>query len=189
MTAFEPINLPQVAKLRVKDFLSLNDAGAFEQYARTELIEGEIWVMNAIYSTHGKAHFELAFQLRLALDAAGIDATIYAPSSVELSGDSLPEPDIIVAADHTGGPIPSAKVRLLVEVADTTLANDLGRKVKLYARHCIPEYWVADIEGRRIVRMWEPNGADDYAKKDETPFGSPVGSATIAGVIVQTGGI
>jgi hypothetical protein len=29
MTAFEPINVPQAAKLKVRDFMLLNDARAF----------------------------------------------------------------------------------------------------------------------------------------------------------------
>ena len=184
MTALETLNVPHVAKLRVRDFLLLHESGAFADYAKSELIEGNILVMNAAFSSHGKVQAELAFQLRLALQAGGLNARIYTATSVELSDDSLPEPDIVVAADHAGGPLPHNKVLLLVEVADSTLKGDLGRKAGLYARTGIAEYWVADIEGRRIVRLWEP-GERGYARRADTPFGETVESITLA-VSVET---
>jgi hypothetical protein len=55
MTALEPINVPHAAKLKVRDFLLLHDSGTFENYAKSELIEGEIWVMNSIFSRHAGA--------------------------------------------------------------------------------------------------------------------------------------
>lgn len=45
MTAQDVLTTPHRAKLRVADFLLLAEAGAFSDYARTELIEGEIWVV------------------------------------------------------------------------------------------------------------------------------------------------
>lgn len=61
--------------------------------------------------------------------------------------ESEPEPDVAVV---TGSPIdflhehPTQAV-LLVEVADATLAYDLGTKSRLYAQSGVPEYWVADV--------------------------------------------
>jgi len=40
---------------------------------------------------------------------------------------------------------------LVGEVADTTLATDLDEKKQLYAALEIPEYWVVDIRGERIL--------------------------------------
>lgn len=40
---------------------------------------------------------------------------------------------------------------LVGEVADTTLATDLDEKKQLYAGLGIPEYWVVDVEGRRVL--------------------------------------
>jgi Uma2 family endonuclease len=37
------------------------------------------------------------------------------------------------------------------EVADTTLATDLDEKKQLYAALGIPEYWVIDIKGERVL--------------------------------------
>ena len=40
---------------------------------------------------------------------------------------------------------------LVGEVADTTLATDLDEKKQLYAALEIPEYWVTDVKGKRVL--------------------------------------
>jgi Uma2 family endonuclease len=188
MTAFEPINVPHAAKLKVQHFLLLNDAGAFADYAKSELIEGEIWVMNSIYSRHAGATAELVICLGLAAKAARPDLKLYTPLSVDLSDDSLPEPDIALCEPHASGPMPLAKVKLLIEVSDTTLDIDLGRKAALYARHGVPEYWVIDLNKNRALLHISPVDGE-YAEQIDVPFGEPLHSGTIDGVVVETGGL
>jgi Uma2 family endonuclease len=68
---------------------------------------------------------------------------------------SVPEPDIAVLAEakpdfsqrHPNG----RELTLLIEVADTTLRHDAIRKRDLYVRAGVPEYWVLDIKGRRLI--------------------------------------
>lgn len=40
---------------------------------------------------------------------------------------------------------------LVGEISDTTLANDLDEKKHLYADLGIPEYWVVDVRGLRVI--------------------------------------
>ena len=40
---------------------------------------------------------------------------------------------------------------LVIEVSDSTLRFDLSTKADLCAQAQIPEYWVVDVTGRRIV--------------------------------------
>jgi len=54
-----------------------------------------------------------------------------------------PQPDFYAAATPT-----PADVLLLVEVADTTLRTDLGRKARIYASGGVSEYWVVDLNNR-----------------------------------------
>lgn len=96
----------------------------------------------------------------------------------------MPEPDLAVAHDHEDGPLPLGKVKLAVEVSDTTLEIDLGRKALLYARHGVPEYWVIAREGT-LYRHHGP-GAAGYAKRDEIGLDGRVEAATIAGLVVDT---
>lgn len=40
---------------------------------------------------------------------------------------------------------------LAIEIADTTLASDLDEKKQLYLTLEVPEYWVVDVRGKRIL--------------------------------------
>jgi Uma2 family endonuclease len=80
-----------------------------------------------------------------------------------------PEPDIVVLRRpyRTFGLRPGpADVLLLVEVAGSSLGQDLSTKAKLYARAGIPEYWVLDVENRRMHVHRDP-AAGSYGTRFE----------------------
>jgi len=185
MTAQDFITVPQKAKLRVADFLLLADAGAFQDYARTELIEGEIWVVNAIHTRHARAHAALNGELWAALKAMASPLVLYTAPSTELSDDSMPEPDIAIADPNDARTLQGGSVRIAIEISDATLDTDMGRKARLYARHGVPEYWVVDVEGRVIHQMWSPAG-DSYAERREIAFGGPISAATVIDLSVNS---
>ena len=54
-----------------------------------------------------------------------------------------------------GNPQP-VEVALVMEISGTTLRHDLTAKAALYARAGIPEYWVLDLNGRRLLVRREP---------------------------------
>jgi len=66
-----------------------------------------------------------------------------------------PEPDLAVLSDaegefsqrHPNG----SELALAIEIADTSLYQDMARKRELYARAGVPEYWVLDLNGRRLI--------------------------------------
>lgn len=80
---------------------------------------------------------------------------------------------------------PAEQVPLVVEVSDTTLAEDLGRKRTLYASGGIPEYWVADLSARVILKHWAAAG-NAYTKSAVVPFGNDLASATLPGLTIST---
>lgn len=185
MTVMEPFNVPRLFKLRVEDFLLLDRAGAFDANAKTELIEGKIYGMNAQFRRHGYVQTELLLRLSEALRTlGGLKALVEV--SVSIPPRDMPEPDITVTREPLGeGPIPLASVALVVEVADTTRDIDLGRKAALYARHDVPEYWVADLETGSMHQLWQPVGKE-YAKHETSTFGERITAATLAGLSIET---
>jgi Uma2 family endonuclease len=52
-------------------------------------------------------------------------------------------------------PRPS-EIVLVVEVSDASLRQDLTAKARLYARAGIPEYWVLDVNNRRLHVLRAP---------------------------------
>ena len=176
---------PQLAKLTARDFIMLAEAGAFEAYPRSELIEGEIWVVNSIWSWHAKTMARFTRDLGDALDASGLPLELYVPVSVLMSDDSVPEPDLAIGEDNAEGPLPLANLKLIVEVSDTTAKLDLGRKASLYAQHGVPEYWVVHRDGGCIVQHSAP-GDGGYATIERHAFGMPIVARTLAGFTADT---
>ena len=76
---------PERARLSVDDYVLLNDNGAFEGYTKTELIEGEIWVMNAQYSRHARAKTRLTVALTAKLIEIGSELEAISEVAVRLS--------------------------------------------------------------------------------------------------------
>ena len=56
--------------------------------------------------------------------------------------------------------------RYQMMVAAGSLTFDQGVKLRIYARYGVAEYWVVDVEGRRIVTYREPVG-QGYARRLE----------------------
>jgi Uma2 family endonuclease len=64
---------------------------------------------------------------------------------------------------------------LVAEIADTTLAIDLDEKKQLYASLAIPEYWVIDIRGKRVIAfLLQPNGKYQEIETSQALTGLPI---------------
>lgn len=174
------------AKLSAHDFELLDRHGAFRSYRKTELIDGDIYFVNAQHRPHAMVKMRLYDALRDALNAAGSAYTPVCEATLALSPIDRPEPDILLTSEPDGeGFFPLTSVPLVIEVADTTLADDLGRKLHRYAVGGVQEYWVADVSRRVVIQMWMPVG-ETYKGRAEVAFGQPLASATIAGLRIET---
>ena len=190
MTAQDLLKPPGRYRLKVTDYLTLDRSGAFDGL-RTELIEGEVIVMNPQTRRHLFVKSELAYRLRRALEVAGSSLFVAVDGTVELTGDghSLPEPDIFLTSAPQGdGYVPVESVALAVEVAATSLEFDLERKAPLYARHGIKEYLVVDVNSGVIHQMWAAQ-AGVYTERQQVKVGEAIEAATIEGLTVETHGL
>ena len=189
MTVIQPINVPQRVKLTIEQFELLDRSGAFDGYAKTELIEGAIYAMEGQFRPHAFAKSELYFRLRTALDAINSPLMPIVEGSVAMPPLSAPEPDICVTAAPRGeGYIPLDSVALAVEVSDSTAAFDLKDKAALYASKGVPEYWVLEIPAATLHQFWSPV-AGSYRESRSVPVGEPIESITIAGLAVESDGL
>lgn len=187
MTYEQSLTVPHPVKLTVDEFLLLDRSGAFDRYAKSELIDGTIYVVNSQFSEHMVVKNKLYRRLADACDHLGLEA--WSEGAVDMSPDSLPEPDLLVTnARPTTGAVKLPTVVLLGEVADTSLASDMGIKAALYAAKGVPEYWVVDVQGRTVHQFWEA-GQDGYRHRRTVPFGEQLEAATIPGLAVETDGL
>lgn len=179
---------PERLRLRVEDFELLADSGAFADHGKTELIDGDIYYMNAQWSRHSRVKTRLALALMIRLAEIGSDLEVLAEVSMRAADDSMPEPDIVLTRYRGDRAIPAETVALVIEIADTTLDTDLGRKVGLYAAAGVPEYWVVDVHDGRVVQYDGPDG-QGYGRRSEVPLGQAIASTTIEGLGVETAGL
>jgi Uma2 family endonuclease len=176
-------------KLSVRDYEALRAEGRFGDWNKVELIDGELFGMNAQYRRHALVKTRLCESINHALRAGELGLEAISEAAVEVMDVSLPEPDIVITSEPDGDRfVPLWSVKLVVEVSDTTLARDLKRKLRLYGKAEIPEYWVIDIPGRQVRQFWAPF-ATGYACDNTVPFGDSVTSTTMPELEVQTTGL
>jgi Uma2 family endonuclease len=176
---------PRKLLLRVEDFIVLQESGALDAFAKSELIDGDIYTVNAIYRPHAGILADLNADLVYAVRASGLALKVYTPVSTRLDDHNLPEPDLVIATIESEQFVSGRSVRLAVEVSASSLAFDLGKKAQLYARSGIPEYWVVDVTGRRIFQMTVPIDAA-YSVISEVRFGDTIASITIPPIAIDT---
>lgn len=149
-------------RLSISEYDRMIAAGIFDgpHRRRVELIHGELRSMSPIGPEHDQMVEELT---RWSYQVADSKSTrIRGQCSLGLpSTDSVPEPDLVwVARRDYWDSRPTAKdVLLLIEVAASGLRYDLGEKAGIYATAGIRDYWVIDIEQRRVVVHRDPGPA------------------------------
>ena len=117
-------------------------AGIIDEHERFELIGGEIVPMNAKGIHHELLKNALIFHFARTIP----DAFRFAvETTFHLSEDSFVEPDLVFFRKSDGLAALDPRTSLLaIEVADSSLKWDLGRKARIYANFGIPELWVVE---------------------------------------------
>ena len=156
------LDYPQRYAISTTEYLRMGESGVFSVDTRLELIEGGIVEMACIGSRHAGA---VKILNRLFGRLVGDKAIVSVQDPLILGDRSVPQPDLVLLkprADSYASAHPTpADVLLVIEVADTTLAFDLGTKIPLYARHGVSESWVVDL-GERVIRVFRDPSASGY---------------------------
>jgi Uma2 family endonuclease len=134
-------------------------AGVMEEDERVELIGGELVPM----SPKGKQHEVVKSALvDLWIRSRPDDCRLTQETTFRLSEDTYLEPDVVIYPRASGlRGLTGANVLLVVEIADSSLRYDIGRKAALYASFGIRELWVIDAV-RLTTRVFRDPAADGY---------------------------
>jgi hypothetical protein len=161
---------PPTAKLRpwpltVDRYLRMIEVGILTHKDRVWLWKGRL----VEKMTKGRPHTVAMTRLHHALIplVAGTgDVEQEAPMRLLHRDDTLPEPDLKVIRgrleDYATTPT-TRDVFLVIEVADSSLADDQGEILELYAAEAIPVYWIANTVDRQIEVFTGPTGPGDTA--------------------------
>ena len=154
------LSCAQLYPLSVAQYHAMIDAGVFAEDERCELLDGLLVKKMSQLPLHSLTVRLLCrwFGRRL-----GDTWTLGSQAPIALT-EHEPEPDLWVArgpdarfADRHPGP---AETALIVEVSDSSLSFDRGRKLRLYAAAGIPEYWIVNLVDRQVEVHREPLAAE-----------------------------
>jgi Uma2 family endonuclease len=152
-----PPEAPAPLRFSRAEFQRMAEAGLFEG-RRVELLEGEVIEMTPQGSRHASAVALIVETLVRALSPA---FSVRPQLPLALDERSEPEPDVAVCLPdprHYSAAHPGPEhVVLVIEVADTSLQYDRGRKAAAYARAGIPALWIVDLGERSVEVLGEPD--------------------------------
>jgi Uma2 family endonuclease len=162
-----------VRRFTLDEYHRLLEIGVFQSGDPYELLNGVIVAKMPQNSPHASASSRLERRLAKLLSDNWLMRTTK-PISIP-TNESEPEPDIAIASGpeekyDTRHPGPK-EVALVVEVSDTSLGRDLSEKFGIYAGAKIPEYWVININERRVEVYTQPRGGKNPAYKTRTDYG------------------
>ena len=144
---------------------TLKDYYALPEDIRAELIDGQIFIMEAPTNIHQYVLSELVYLLNSHIKSHDGDCMVFpAPCDVQLDCDdrTMVEPDIVVVCDRR-------KVRrkvvygapdLIMEITSpSTRSRDMSYKVHKYQSAGVREYWIIEPDRKRVLVY-------DFAGKD-----------------------
>ena len=146
-------------RFTVAEVEAMAAAGVMDEDERVELIGGELVPMSPKGSHHEVVKAAL---LDHWIRARPEEVRLAPETTFRLSEDTYLEPDIVIYPRTSGlRGLTGANVLLVVEIADSSLRYDIGRKAALYASFGICELWVIDAV-RLTTRIFRDPAADGY---------------------------
>ena len=167
--------------LTVQLFSRMVESGLIPRDRRVYLRGGRLYEKMA----KTKAHGFVGAAVNRAVDRRLPEGwCLWPESTVVLDDANAPLPDFAVIrgtspldySDPERYPT-AGDVGLLIEVAVTSLREDLTTALEQYARAAIPAYWVVDVPGRRVLVHSEPRVADgrgEYARVETYRAGQEI---------------
>lgn len=153
--------------------------------ARVELLDGEIHDMSPIGPLHSGVVIRLNRFFSLQAKKRWI---VSAQNPVGLDNYSEPEPDLVLLKptpdDYVSHHPTPDDVFLLIEVADSSLDFDRGKKLQIYARGGIQEFWIVNLQDSTIEIYRDPHFTG-YEKKTVLRAGDKASPAAFPNVLVD----
>lgn len=155
---------------------------------RYELIEGELIEK----MLQNPPHRHSCRKATIALEDVFSRERVDSQGPIVIDETNEPEPDVYVLQasllSYESTPLAS-DVELIVEMSDSTLRVDRTEKMLMYGSAGIPEYWVLDVNRRRLIVHREPQedgyGSFDTLGEDSTvvPLAAPNASILVSSLL------
>ena len=140
-------------KLGYPDYARIPDDGL-----RHEVIDGEHIVNPAPHLDHQRLSRKIQFQLYTQIELQGLGEVFNAPCDLQLSEWDIVQPDLIVVLKRRQDILTPTR---LIGLTGSRSGNPVGlvrhhdrvRKLELYRKSAIPEYWIVDPD-QRVVEQY-----------------------------------
>src|SRR5258708_7351587 len=150
VTAADDVPGPGQGRWTYKDYAALPDDGR-----RYEIVDGVLYMAPSPNEWHQTTAGRLFRYLATQIEDAGLGRVYIAPFDVELTPDTVVQPDVLVILNANHDKITLSRIigapDLVVEVSSPgTVGYDRDKKQSAYARAGVQEYWIADPWSRTV---------------------------------------
>lgn len=121
---------------------------------KTMLIDGEVYTMSLPKPPHDIA-LNLADAYLKAICPPGHHVRNQQAFNIGTRTDPGPDLAVVPRSIRDAATTPTTAA-LVVEIAHTTLFDDTTKKAEVYATAGVPDYWVVDVEGRKLLVYRDP---------------------------------
>jgi Uma2 family endonuclease len=161
-------------KWTAEELLALDESGKLDPEKRYELLDGEVYEMQPIGEGHA-GEVDNFYEKLFAIFQGR--AQIRSQNPIYLDDFDLPQPDFALlkpAPDFYTKAHPRASdIFLVIEVSDTTLSYDRGKKLRRYAEAGIREVWIVNLKDRHTEVYRDPM-SEEYLTRFVVKPGQPV---------------
>jgi len=167
-------------RFTVEEYYKMIAAGVFIDDDRFELLEG--WIIHKPMTRNPPHEVAIDLVHERLFSVLPPGWRVRNQGSIR-TGDSVPEPDLAIArgaardylARHPG----PDDLALVIEVSDSTLAEDRSLKARLYARAKIQAYWIVNVVDGQIEVHGDPSGPLDAPGYRERTVVGPDGEVAL----------
>jgi Uma2 family endonuclease len=171
-----------IYRFSVEQYHQMIDAGVLRSGDKCELLEG--WITAKM--TQNRPHATAVRRIHRWLSRTLRDDWVICVQTPIALRQSEPEPDLSIVKGpeeryttrHPG----AQDVGLVIEVADASLEQDRGPKLRLYARSRIPSYWIVNLLEHHIEVYTDPRAgrSPNYRRRQDYSPGDSI-SLTLGG--------
>ena len=133
----------------------------YEDYMRTpddiryELLDGELILSPSARTAHQRTERKIFVPLTTFVEENELGEVFIAPYDVVLDDFNVVQPDILFVSNERAHIITDLNIQgapdLVIEIlSPSTAQRDRTQKRDLYARHGVPEYWLASADAESV---------------------------------------
>jgi Uma2 family endonuclease len=145
---------PRPIRFTATEFNLIGEMGWFEG-RRPFLLDGVIWEQGPMDPPHATGLSLVDAALR-PIFGTGWFLRVQMPFHVDQLNDPFPDLAIVPGGPRDYLAAHPTTAALVIEVSDTTLGVDTTEKAERYATAGVADYWVLDLNGRRLLVFRDP---------------------------------